>query len=95
MRATALYINVINHAMTVHGLVNCLNSVAVLHSVLSRFVRTELCRNAAYFVTMEVKLISKIGKEEQQNRSNWKTMLINFCNCQGLVQSSSFLEVTR
>jgi len=35
-----------NHATIVHGLVNCLNSVAVFHLVLSRFVRTELCRNA-------------------------------------------------
>jgi len=43
---------------------------------------------------MEVKIISKIGKEEQQSRSNWKTMLIIFCKYQGLVQSSSFLEVT-
>jgi len=36
-----------NNATIVHCLINCLNSVAVFHSVLLRFVRTELCRNAA------------------------------------------------
>ena len=78
-----------------HGLVNYLNSTAVFHSVLKRFVRTEWCRNAAEIFTMEVKIISKTGKEAQQSRLNGKTKLIIFCNCQCLVQLCSFLEVTQ
>lgn len=84
-----------NNAMIVHCLVNCLNSVAVFHSVLLHFVRTELCWNAAQTFTMEVNIISKTGKKRATTEQiELEDHAYNFLNCQSLVQSSSFLEVT-
>jgi hypothetical protein len=83
------------HAMVVNGLVNCLYSNPIFYSVPSSFVRIEWSRNVAKIFTMGIKIISKTRKEAQRSRSKWRAMLIICCNCQGLVQSSSFLEVTR